>query len=186
MEKFIIEGGKKLTGEITVLGSKNAAGALLAACLLTDQPCVIDNLPLVKDILNLLEILKEMGVEVEFLSERKVKITASSKVDPEKISYEKFSQARTSVLLIGPLAARFKQFKVSRPGGDKIGLRPITTHLDVLERLGVEVKEDGDFYCFKTKNLIGQEIVLPEFSVTATENLLMTACLAKGKTVIKL
>ncbi|MCX6789050.1 MAG: UDP-N-acetylglucosamine 1-carboxyvinyltransferase, partial [Candidatus Gribaldobacteria bacterium] len=100
--------------------------------------------------------------------------------------FEKFSQARTSVLLIGPLAARFKQFKASRPGGDKIGLRPITTHLDVLEKLGVEVKEDGDFYCFKTKNLIGQEIVLPEFSVTATENLLMTACLAKGKTIIKL
>jgi len=186
MEKFVIEGGKKLKGEISVLGSKNAAGALLAACLLTDRACVIDNLPLVKDILNLLDILKEMGCGLEFLSERKVKIIAGSKVNPEKISYEKFSQARTSVLLIGPLAARFKQFKVSRPGGDKIGLRPITTHLDVLEKLGVLVKEEGDFYCFKTKNLIGQEIVLPEFSVTATENLLMTACLAKGKTIIKL
>lgn len=185
-QQFVIEGNKKLKGEINVLGSKNAAGALLAACLLTDQPCVIDNLPLVKDILNLLEILKEMGVEVEFLSERKVRLKAGSNVDPGKISFEKFSQARTSVLLIGPLAARFKQFRVSRPGGDKIGLRPITTHLEVLEKLGVAVEEDGDFYCFKTKNLIGQEIVLPEFSVTATENLLMTACLAKGQTIIKL
>lgn len=185
-EKFVIEGGKKLKGEITVMGSKNAAGALLAACLLTNKPCVIDNLPLVKDILNLLEILKEMGCEVEFLSERKVKVCAGNKVSPEKISFEKFSQARTSVLLIGPLAARFGQFKVSRPGGDKIGLRPITTHLEALEKLGVIVEEEGDFYCFKTKNLIGQEIVLPEFSVTATENLLMAACLAQGQTIIKL
>jgi len=185
-EKFVIEGGKKLKGEISVLGSKNAAGALLAACLLTDQPCVIDNLPLVKDIFNLLDILKEMGCEVDFLSERKVRLIAGNKVDPEKISFEKFSQARTSVLLIGPLAARFEQFRVSRPGGDKIGLRPITTHLEALEKLGVAVEEDGDFYYFKTKNLIGQEIVLPEFSVTATENLLMAACLAQGQTIIKL
>ena len=185
-QQFIIEGGKKLKGEVEVRGSKNAAGALLAACLLTEQECFIDNLPLVQDIFNLLDILKEMGCAVEFLSERKVRVKAGADVNPEKINFEKFSQARTSVLLIGPLIARFKEFKVSRPGGDRIGLRPITTHLEVLEKLGVTVKEEGDFYCFKAKELKGQEVVLPEFSVTATENLLMAACLAQDKTTIKL
>jgi len=186
MAKFIIEGGKTLKGEIEVRGSKNAAGALIAACLLTEDECVIDNLPLVQDIFNLLDILKEMGVEVEFLSERKVRLKANDKVNPEKINFEKFSQARTSVLLIGPLSTRFKEFKVSRPGGDRIGLRPITTHLEVLEKLGVVVEEEGDFYYFKTKELRGAQIILPEFSVTATENLLMAACLAQGQTTIKL
>jgi len=186
MAKFIIEGGKTLKGEIEVRGSKNAAGALIAACLLTEDECVIDNLPLVQDIFNLLDILKEMGVEVELLSERKVRLKAGRNVNPEKIDFEKFSQARTSVLLIGPLSTRFKEFKVSRPGGDRIGLRPITTHLEVLEKLGVVVEEEGDFYYFKTKELRGAQIILPEFSVTATENLLMAACLAQGQTTIKL
>ncbi len=185
-EKFVIEGGKTLKGEIEVRGSKNAAGALIAACLLTEQECFIDNLPLVGDVLNLLDILKEMGVEVEFLSERKARLKAGNNVNPEKINFEKFSQARTSVLLIGPLIARFKEFKVSRPGGDRIGLRPITTHLEVLGKLGVTAQEQGDFYYFKAKELKGREIILPEFSVTATENLLMAACLAQGQTVIKL
>lgn len=183
-EKFIIEGGEKLSGEVEVMGSKNAAGAILAACLLTKEECIIDNLPLVSDILNLIEIIKEMGAFVEFLGERKIKIKAQN-LNPEKIDFAKFSKARTSVLLIGAFAARFPEFKVSRPGGDRIGLRPITTHLDALEKLGVEVKEQGDFYEFKVKELKGAEIILPEFSVTATEILLMAAALAKGETFIK-
>jgi len=185
MEKFVIEGGKKLEGEVEARGSKNAAGAVLAACLLTKQECVIDNLPLVADILNLLEIIKGMGAEVEFLAERKVKIKAEN-LNPDNIDFEKFSKARTSVLLIGAFCTRFSEFKVSRPGGDRIGLRPITTHLDALEKLGVEVKEQGDFYEFKIKELKGAEIVLPEFSVTATEILLMAACFSRGTTIIKI
>ncbi|MDD4989948.1 MAG: UDP-N-acetylglucosamine 1-carboxyvinyltransferase [Candidatus Pacebacteria bacterium] len=184
-EKFVIEGGKKLEGKVEVRGSKNAAGAILAACLLTKEECVIDNLPLVSDILNFLEIIKEMGAEVEWLSERKVKIKAEN-LNKEKIDFEKFSKARTSVLLIGAFCSRFGEFKVSRPGGDRIGLRPITTHLDALEKLGVEIKEQGDFYYFKVKELKGTEIILPEFSVTATEILLMAACLVKGQTIIKI
>ncbi|MDD5433689.1 MAG: UDP-N-acetylglucosamine 1-carboxyvinyltransferase [Candidatus Pacebacteria bacterium] len=184
-EKFIIEGGKKLEGEVEVRGSKNAAGAILAACLLTKETCVIDNLPLVDDVLNLIDIIKEVGAEVEWLAERKITIKAEN-LNPNKIDFEKFSRARTSVLLIGSLVARFSEFKVSRPGGDRIGLRPITTHLDALEKLGVEVKEQGDFYYFKVNNLKGAEIILPEFSVTATEILLMAASLAPGKTTIKI
>jgi len=184
-EKFVIEGEKKLEGEIEVRGSKNAAGPLLAATLLTDEECIIDNLPKISDIFNLLEILKEMGANIEWVDERKVRIQAGGKVDPEKIDFEKISKTRMSVLLIGALLPRFKEFKISKPGGDRIGLRPITTHVKALKELGVDIKEESDFYYFKSETLVGKEIVLPEFSVTATENLIMVATLAEGKTIIK-
>ncbi len=174
-----------MEGEVEIRGSKNAAGAILAATLLTKEKCIIDNLPLVQDILNLLDILKEMGVEVEQLAERKVSIRAGEGFDPDKIDFDKFSKARTSVLLIGALIARFKQIKVSRPGGDRIGVRPITTHLFALKELGVSVKEEGDFYYLSRDKLQGKKIILPEFSVTATENLMMAAVLAEGKTIIR-
>lgn len=186
MDKFIIDGGGKLEGEIQVNGSKNAAGAILAATLLTEEKCVIDNIPKVADILNLVEILKEMGAKVEWLAEHKLSIEAGGEVSPEKIDFEKFSKARVSVLLIGALLARFKEFKISRPGGDRIGLRPITTHLTALEALGGDIKEEGDFYYFKTQMLEGKEIVLSEFSVTATETVLMAASLATGETILKI
>jgi len=184
-EKFIIEGENSLEGEIEVRGSKNAAGALLAATLLTDEECLIDNLPRISDIFNLLEILREMGVDVEWINERKIRIKSGEKVDPEKIDFEKVSKARISVLLIGALLPRFKEFKISRPGGDRIGLRPISTHLQALKQLGAEIKEAGDFYYFKSTRLEGKEIVLQEFSVTATENLMMAATLSEGETIIK-
>lgn len=184
-EKLVIEGEKKLEGEIEVRGSKNAAGPLLAATLLTDEECLIDNLPKISDIFNFLEILKEMGADVEWVDERKVRIKAGGKVDPEKIDFEKISKARISVLLIGALLPRFKEFKISKPGGDRIGLRPITTHLKALKGLGVHIEEESDFYHFKTNGLQGKEIVLQEFSVTATENLMMATSLTEGETIIK-
>ncbi|MDP2950795.1 MAG: UDP-N-acetylglucosamine 1-carboxyvinyltransferase, partial [bacterium] len=147
-ERFIIEGGKVLAGEIEARGSKNSTAPILAACLLTKEECLISNLPLVQDVLNFLDILKEMGCEVEFIEERKVKIKAKN-VDPNKLNFEKFSLARTSVLLIGPLLARFNELRVSRPGGDRIGLRPITTHLEAFQKLGVEAVEGKGFYIFK-------------------------------------
>ncbi len=184
-EKFIINGGQRLEGEVEIRGSKNAAAAILAAVLLTKEPCIISNLPKVKDIENLLEIIKDMGASVDWVGERQVKIIAGDNLNPEKIDFEKFSKARTSVLLIGSLLSRFKIFKVSRPGGDKIGLRPITTHLDALKKLGVETKTENGFYFFEAKNLKGAKIVLPEFSVTATEILIIASVLAQGKTIIK-
>lgn len=190
-EKFVIQGGRKLAGEVEIRGSKNAAAAVLAATLLTKEECIIDNLPQVADILNLLDILREMGCEVERKGERQVKIRAGDNLDPNKIDFEKFSKARTSVLLIGPLLTRFSEFKISRPGGDRIGLRPITTHLEALKDLGVKVEEQGDFYYFKRAQgaqgteFLAKEIVLSEFSVTATENLLMAVCVSQGKTIIK-
>ncbi|MDP3057026.1 MAG: UDP-N-acetylglucosamine 1-carboxyvinyltransferase [bacterium] len=186
MEKFIIKGKKQLKGSVEIGGYKNAAGSVLAATLLTDKECVIDNLPLVEDVLNLIKVLESIGVEVSWLSKRKIKIKAGSNINPEKMDYELVKKMRVSVLLIGPLLARFKHFKIPHPGGDKIGLRPIETHLEAFKLLGANIKNEGDFYKFDSEGLSGKEIILKEFSVTATENILMAASLIPGKTVIKL
>lgn len=183
-QEFIIEGGNKLRGEVEVRGSKNAAGALLFATLLTEQDCIVDNLPLVSDILDIVNLLKKMGAGVEWVEKRKVKIK-NKDIDPQKIDFGIASSIRLSALLIGALLNRFQEFKISRPGGDRIGLRPITTHLEVLKELGVESEREGDFYYFRAKKCVGKQIVLPEFSVTASENLIMAASLAQGRTVIK-
>ncbi len=182
---FVINGGNKLEGEVEIRGSKNAAAAIIASVLLTKEECVISNLPLVEDIKNMIEVLKDMGAEIEWIGEREIKIKAVDSIDPSKIDFEKFSKTRTSVLFIGALLPRFKQFKISRPGGDKIGLRPITTHLDALKELGVDIQIENGYYYFKADKLVGKKIVLPEFSVTATENLIMASSLAEGKTILE-
>ena len=125
-----------------------------------------------------------MAAIIDWQGKRKIKIRAAQ-IDPQKMDFEKISKTRVSVLLIGGLLSRFKNFKISHPGGDRIGLRPISTHLEALKKLGVEISEEGDFYYFRTKNLRSSEIILKEFSVTATENLMMATSSLKGKTVIK-
>ncbi len=182
--KLIIQGEKPLEGEIEVRGSKNAAGPVLAATLLTDEECVIDNLPLVKDIFNMIELLKGMGVKIDWLTERKIKVKADS-LDTGKMDFEKVSKSRISVLLLGALLPRVKRFKISPPGGDRIGLRPISVHLKALEKLGARISRADGFYQVDCEGLEGKEIILEEFSVTATETLMLAASLAKGKTVIK-
>ncbi|MCX6764397.1 MAG: UDP-N-acetylglucosamine 1-carboxyvinyltransferase [Candidatus Nealsonbacteria bacterium] len=182
-DKFVIYGGKPLSGTIEMAGSKNAAGPILAASLLTDEEVIIDNLPLVSDIVNLIEVLKGIGAEIEWLSPRKIRIKAKN-INSQNLDFDKIAKTRVSVLLIGPLLARFRNFKMARPGGDKIGIRPIYTHLEALKKLGAEISIEGDFYQFKTKELKGGEVVLKEFSVTATENVMMAAVLAQGKTRI--
>ena len=184
-DKFIVEGGKSLEGEIEVRGAKNSAGPILTATLLTNKECVIGNIPWVEDVKNFIEILKSLGVKIEKEGERTLKIKADSQLDPSKIDFERISKIRLSVLLIGALLHRFKHFKISRPGGDRIGVRPITTHLEAFKKLGVIIKEDGFFYEIKVNDLSGKEIILKEFSVTATENLMLAAVLARGKTIIK-
>lgn len=183
-DKFIIQGQKPLKGEIEVRGCKNAAGPVLAATLLTEDECIIDNLPLVEDIFNILEVLKSMGVKVENISERKVKITAKE-INPEKMDFEKASKTRISVLLFGSLLPRVRSFKIPSPGGDRIGVRPISVHISALEQMGAKIWKSSDFYQIDCQNLKGKEIVLEEFSVTATETIMLAAVLAEGKTTIK-
>ena len=184
-EKFVIQGRNPLEGEVEIGGYKNSAGAILAATLLTDEECVIDNLPLVEDIFSILDVLKSMGVQMEWIGPRKIRMKAGENVDPQKMDFDKISKTRVSVLLIGSLLSRFRGFRIPHPGGDRIGLRPISTHLDALKKLGANVVEDSNFYRFEGKDLVGKDIVLKEFSVTATENLMMAATLASGRTVIK-
>ena len=185
-DRFLIHGGIPLEGEVEISGYKNSAGACLAAVLLSKEPSIIDNLPLVSDVSDQIEILKEMGAEIEWLTERKVRINPVN-INPEKIPIKLFEKMRVSVLLIGPLLARFKKFKVPHPGGDKIGLRPISTHLQALEKFGIKTEEKDGFYYFEAPEKIeGKNIVLNEFSVTATEILMMLAALSEGKTKIEL
>jgi UDP-N-acetylglucosamine 1-carboxyvinyltransferase len=193
-EKLIIKGGSKIQGSIDVRGSKNAAAPIIAATLLTDEPCILENVPLISDIERMIEVVKSMGGSVEFLEERKIRIDAKN-IDPEKLDFEMLTKMRISVLLLGPLLARFQRVRIPYPGGCVIGSRPIDTHIEALKWLGVEMEEfteqeglpdSQNIYEFKAEQgLKGREIVLDEFSVTATENIMMAAVLAEGKTVIK-
>ncbi|MCH8049022.1 UDP-N-acetylglucosamine 1-carboxyvinyltransferase, partial [Patescibacteria group bacterium] len=138
MEKFVIHGGKPLKGEIEVRGAKNAAFPILAATILTKEDCTISNLPLIEDVLLLLKILKSMGAEVKWENKRTVKIN-TKKLDPSTIDSDLVCRFRGSVLLYGPLLARFGKAYLPQPGGCIIGARPIDTHLDAFLQLGVKI-----------------------------------------------
>ena len=183
-DKFIIHGQKVLKGEVEIRGCKNAAGPVLAATLLTDEECIIDNLPLVEDIFNMVDVLKSIGVDVEKISERKLRIRAVD-FKAENMDFEKVQKTRISVLLFGSLLARVKTFRIPPPGGDRIGVRPISVHLSALEQMGAKIWKSNDFYKVDCQTLEGKEIVLEEFSVTGTETLMLAAVLAKGRTTIK-
>ncbi|MCX6760536.1 MAG: UDP-N-acetylglucosamine 1-carboxyvinyltransferase [Candidatus Nealsonbacteria bacterium] len=185
-DKFLIKGGVPLSGEVEIFGYKNSAGVCIAATLLSEEPSIIDNLPLISDIFDEIEMLKQMGAKIEWLGERKIKITPTN-IDPEKISIPLFEKMRLSIFLVGPLLARFKKIRIPHPGGDKIGLRPILTHIQALKYFGVKVEEKDGFYYFETPdNLEGKRVVLQEFSVSASAILIMLAALTKGKTRIEL
>jgi len=184
-EKFIIKGGAPLNGLVEIGGYKNSAGACLAATLLTNEEVILDNLPLVEDVFKMIKILESMKAEVNWLEKRKIKVKAGSGVSVEKMNLGPVSETRVSVLLIGSLISRFGKFKICHPGGDRIGVRPITTHLEALKKLGAKIEIQDDFYIFNGENLKGKEIILKEFSVTATENLMMAAVKVPGKTIIK-
>jgi len=184
MDSFVITGEQPLHGEIPVRGAKNTSDKCLAACLLTEEDCIIDNLPEIDDVKNLLKIFTEMGADVEYLEKRKVRVCAKN-LDPMKINQDLVAKIRMSVLLLGALVGRFKEVKLAPPGGDKIGARQITTHLEGLKTLGIDVKEEKGTYILKADKMVGTKVVLDEFSPTATVNLLLASCLASGRTVIK-
>ena len=174
-----------MKGEIEVRGSKNAATPILAATLLTKEKCVLDNIPLIEDVLKMVKIIEKMGAEVEWLEKRKLSITAKN-INPEKMDFEEVGKMRSSILLLGSLSARFPKFKMSYPGGCLIGPRPIGTHFCALEKMGVEIKQDNNFYHINSSRRRAAKVVLGEFSVTATENALMLASVISQKTIIKI
>ncbi len=185
MQVFEIEGQHTLSGEIEVRGSKNAAAALIPATLLTSEPCVLSNVPLIEDIFRLLDILKSMGSEVEWLQERTVRIT-NKDIDPEKMDFALVKKIRMSILLLGALSARFEKFHLYHPGGCVIGARPVDAHMDALSKLGVSIVKNENVYEVDASQKRSSTIVLREFSVTATENAMMLAASLPGKTVIKI
>ncbi len=183
MSKFIIQGPCKLEGEITVSGSKNAALPILAATLLAKGKFRITNVPMISDIDNLIEIIEGLGAKITF--ENHVCEIDTTKVNSWQPDERKVKNMRASILLAGPLLARFGKVELAHPGGCFIGARPIDLTVEGFEKLGATFTESEETYLFKTKGLVGTEIAA-EFSVTGTENIIMAATLAKGYTHINL
>jgi len=183
MEKLEVFGASKLKGQVRISGSKNASLPILAATLLSDKKIILSNLPKVKDIETMLSLLKSLG--------SKIKINKSIiEIDNSKISktiapYELVKTMRGSILVLGPLLARFQNAKCSMPGGCNLGLRPIDLHLKALSKLGVRYKIiKGYVHANAPKGLIGTKIKFQKISVGATENIIIAASLAKGKTIL--
>lgn len=183
MDKLVIEGGHRLSGEIVVSGAKNAALPILCAGLLTADPVDLDNVPNLKDVRTTLKVLNQMGVKSETDGSR-VQLDAS-RVDNLVAPYELVKTMRASILVLGPLLARFGEAKVSLPGGCAIGARPVDQHIKGLQAMGAEISIEHGFIEARAKRLKGARIVTDMITVTGTENLLMAATLADGETVIE-
>jgi len=189
MESFVIEGGHKLKGAITPQGAKNEALQILCAVLLTEETITIHNIPDIVDVNKLIHLLKNLGVEILKLSSGSFSFQAKN-IDLEYLKSEQFktegSGLRGSIMLVGPLLARFGKGSIPRPGGDKIGRRRLDTHFEGLVKLGAEFNYNSkdSFYSVEAKQLKGSDILLDEASVTGTANILMAAVLAKGKTTL--
>lgn len=188
MDQIVIQGGKRLSGEIRISGAKNAALPLMAASLLSGEPLTLTNLPRLADISTMSKLLEQHGVAVAESDDgaggRTMTFDAGS-VDNTVAPYDLVRRMRASVLVLGPLVARFGEAKVSLPGGCAIGTRPVDLHIQGLEQLGAEIELEGGYMTARAPNgLTGDRIVFPFVSVGATENLMMAACLAKGETVL--
>lgn len=183
MEKFIIEGGIPLSGEVTPSGNKNAALPLLSACLLTDQPITLHNVPAILDVRAMRSLLESLGVEFTDIDEHTWRIQAKQ-VRPTDLDPDLCRAIRASILLAGPMTARCKELRLYPPGGDVIGRRRVDTHLLALRQLGADITYDRSFI-FKANTLKGANILLDEASVTATENAIMAAVTAQGDSTIR-
>ena len=183
MEKYIIEGGRPLYGEVEIQSAKNAVLPLLAAAVLTEQKVVIHKCPRITDVLNMVQILCELGFKTRFEGEE-LEIDGADAANHE-IPAALAKEMRSSVFMLGSVIARFGKARIAYPGGCDIGLRPIDLHLSGLRRLGVSIDEDGGYIDCKCDELCGAEIVLDCPSVGATENIMLAAIKAKGRTVIR-
>ena len=184
MEKLIVQGGHRLTGDIRISGAKNAALPILAATLLADGPMHVANVPHLHDVTTTLELLGRMGATVSVDEQMQIE------VDPRTVSnqfapYELVKTMRASILVLGPLLARFGHAEVSLPGGCAIGQRPVNLHLDGLAAMGAEIRVENGYIKAVAPRLRGAHLVMDLVSVTATENLMMAATLADGTTIIE-
>ena len=180
---FRIRGPARLSGSFRPAGNKNAALPILAGCLLTDEPIILRNVPEINDVRTLIEILTGLGADIEWEAPNTLRVQASDINDPS-ISRDLARDIRASILLAGPLLARLGEVELPPPGGDVIGRRRVDSHLLALGRLGAEI-EAGESYFLRAKELVGADIFMDEPSVTATENALLAAVTATGRTTIR-
>jgi len=182
MEKFVIEGGVPIHGEVVPAGNKNAALPLVAACLLTQEPVLLRNIPQIQDVNVMRKLIESLGADVEELDATSWRIT-SRDLRPADLNPDLCRRIRASILVAGPMTARVGEFKLPPPGGDVIGRRRLDTHILALRALGVDVVYDRGF-TFKSHGLRGANMLMDEASVTGTENAIMAAVTAQGDTVI--
>lgn len=182
MSRFIVEGGHRLHGHVRPAGNKNAALPMMAASLLTDESVELDNVPDIRDVHTMLELLRALGVEGTWTGHGQLTLRADA-VRPRALEASQAARIRASILLAGPMVARAGQMRLPPPGGDVIGRRRLDTHFEALQRLGVDV-ELGEEFVLRGK-LKAADIFLDEPSVTATENVIMAAVLAPGTTVLR-
>jgi UDP-N-acetylglucosamine 1-carboxyvinyltransferase len=186
MEKFVIQGGFTLSGEVKPAGNKNAALPLLAATLLTEEPVILHNVPSIRDVIDMLGMLESLGVSVQPISNHSWRIQAKS-IHVADLDPDRCRRIRASILLAGPITARTGRLKIPPPGGDIIGRRRLDTHTLALQSLGARVEYDREeqVFMFQASGLKGANILLDEASVTATENTIMAAVTASGTTILR-
>ena len=183
MDKLLITGGKRLSGDIRISGAKNAALPILCAGLLTADMLVLANVPHLQDVATMQKLLRQMGLSIEANGEL-LEVNGAGINHPEA-PYEMVKTMRASILVLGPLVARFGEAKVSLPGGCAIGSRPVDQHIKGLQAMGAEIRIEGGYIHARAKKLKGTRIVTDMITVTGTENLLMAATLADGETVLE-
>ena len=184
MDKLLIKGGTTLSGKVTISGAKNAALPILAGTLLATEPVVVRNVPHLNDVTTMLSLLQTMGVQVTIDDQLAIEIDANN-VDRRRAPYELVKTMRASILVLGPLVARFGEADVSMPGGCAIGARPVNLHVAGLQAMGAEVTVENGFIKARAERLSGAHIVFDMVTVTGTENLMMAAVLADGETVLE-
>jgi UDP-N-acetylglucosamine 1-carboxyvinyltransferase len=183
MPKLIVEGGHPLRGTIRPAGNKNAALPIIAACLLTDEEVILENVPEIRDVKTLLDLLSTLGAETEWIAKNTVRVRACN-ISASELDAEAAARIRASILLAGPMLARVGRMVLPPPGGDVIGRRRVDTHFLALAKLGAVVEADRGYH-LNTTGLTGADFFLDEPSVTATENAIMAAALARGHTRIR-
>jgi UDP-N-acetylglucosamine 1-carboxyvinyltransferase len=184
MDKLLITGGQALHGELRISGAKNAALPILAATLLSDVPVSVGNIPHLHDITTTMELLGQMGVRLTVDEKMNIEVDSST-IDKYEAPYELVKTMRASILVLGPLLARFGEAYVSLPGGCAIGTRPVDIHIDSLIKMGADITVEAGYIHAKVKRLQGCHLVLDKVTVTGTENILMAATLAEGITIIE-
>ena len=184
MSKLIINGGKSLNGNVKISGSKNAVLPIISACLLCDTTSKLENVPDIEDVQVLLKILEFLGAKINF--KNSILTIDPKNLQNKEIPHQYVSKMRGSIILLAPLLLRFKEVKISFPGGCVLGKRPIDSHLHVFSSLGAEIVESTESINLQASKLIGTDFCMSEMSVTATENAILAASLAEGKSTIRL